>query len=296
MKMTFKEFLTEARIAVPTTTKKEVMSIVASAYFNYVVQLLGKQGKRPGQGFMRALRKARQEYGPIELYNYGPDDTVRLQGKATFYAKELPDRYKSRNLKDSKLTVDAGDFGMSKDAIRGLYYSKVTGRPGAIVVNIRVPGMEENVGHPNSIQDDLEELEGIIDHELQHSTQDSALRQKHKSQFDTDTIHQDTQSPEGRESYYKSTVEFQPQITTAVNEFKRSLSALRSRTELTEDQIKGVLRSFLTGGPMPTGMLKWKPYFNSEFFQTLHKTSPVKWKKAVKDFHGLLSKTNSPNG
>ena len=80
MKMTFTQFLTEARIAVPPSTKKEVMSIVASAYFNYIVQLLGSQGKKPGQAFMQALRKARQQYGHIELYDYGPDEPVRLQG------------------------------------------------------------------------------------------------------------------------------------------------------------------------------------------------------------------------
>lgn len=292
MKMTFTQFLTEARIAVPPSTKKEVMSIVASAYFNYIVQLLGSQGKKPGQAFMQALRKARQEYGHIELYDYGPDEPVRLQGTATFYVNELPAHYKSRNLKDSKVKVYAGDYGMSKDAVRGLYYSKSTGRPGAIQVNVRVPGMEDNAGHPNAILDDLEELEGIIDHELQHTTQDSALRQKHKSQFDSETIHQDTQSPEGREAYFKSGIEFQPQITTAVSEFKRSLAALKSRQELTSEQVQGIMKSFVTGGPMPTGLLKWKPYFNSEFFRTLYRTSPVKWKKAVKDFHGLLTKTN----
>lgn len=291
MKMTFKEFLTEARIAVPPSTKKEVMSIVVSAYFNYIAQLLQKQGKKPGQAFLRALRQARRQYGHIELYDFPEGQKVILKGTATYYVNELPDHYKSSNLKDSKLKVLAGDYGDS-DPVRAEYYGKGSGRPGLIRVNILVPGMDLNPGDAHSILDDLDDLEQIVQHELQHSTQDSALRKKHASQFVKADSVQDTQSPAGREEYFKSNVEFQPQITTAAADFRRSITALRSHMDLTPEQVQGIAHSFLTGGAMPTGLLKWKPYFNSEFFRTLHRTSPVKWKKAVKDFHGLVSKSN----
>lgn len=287
--MTFIEFLTEARIAIPPSTKKEVMAIVASAYFNYIAQLIQKQGKKPSQAFLRALRQSRREYGSIELYDFTEGQRVVLKGSATFYFNELPDRYKSRNLKDSKLVVYAGDLGDSEQ-VRGEYYGKSSGKAGVIRINVIVPGMELNPGNAKSILDDLEDLEQIVEHELQHSTQDSALRKKHPSQFlQSDNEVQDMDTPEGREAYFKSNVEFQPQITTAAASFRRSIAALQDRIELTPEQIKGIAHSFVTGGAMPTGLLRWKPYFNSEFFRTLYRTSPVKWKKAVKDFHGRLS-------
>lgn len=289
MKKTFIQFLTEARIVVPQTTHKEVMNVVVAAYFNYISQLMQQQGKKPDQAFLKAMRSARAKYGNFSLYDIGVDAQVSLQGTATYYVDELPDRYKSKNLKNSKIKIQAGNYGSEQD-LRAEYYGKAKGIPGLIRVNVNaIPGVTDDPGDSTAILDDIEELQNIVDHELQHVTQDSVLRKLHPKQFIQPG---DVQDPTNQEEYFLSPVEFQPQITTAVSEFKRSLAALKTRVDVTPAQLKGVLHSYLTGGEMPSGMLKWKPYFNSPFFRVLYSKDRQKWKKAVKDFNGLFSKSS----
>ncbi len=287
MKLTFIQFLTEARIAVPESTKKEAMHVVAATYYNYVVYAMEKQGIKQTQSFLKSLRKARREFGDIKIYDFESATDIQFSADIRFYARDLPDSYKKklRLPRDGFIVRFTAGYYPDHSDKGGEFYAGGNGKPAMIFVNLTaVPGLDTDLGEDHSMEYAMDELEGIVDHELQHATQALILKKHHGKQF------VEPKEDDDLDTYYQSDVEFQPQITTAVNDFRRALKIMKSNVELAPDQVKGILQSFLSGGNMPQGLLKWKPYFRNDFFRTLYAKDRRKWQKAVKDFHGLLSK------
>ena len=125
----------------------------------------------------------------------------------------------------------------------------------------------------------------MVAHELQHATQDVVLRKRHPDQMKMPNEDDST------EDYYASDIEFHPQVTTAVSDFKRMIQGMkREGRELSKKQLNQIFRYFVGASEqMPNGFLKYKPMFNSPFFRSLKRTDDQKWKKAVKEFSTALT-------
>ncbi|QDJ96304.1 hypothetical protein Xoosp13_117 [Xanthomonas phage Xoo-sp13] len=282
MKQTFSQYLLEFRIAVPTSAVQQAMNIVACGYFSYISRLMRESGEQPSKEFTQALKAARQKYGTFKVY-----DSDTIQGTVSYNPSELPDNYRKKTVRlqksyPIKIVVDAHATNTKNGAE---YYQMSRGSSASIFVNLNaVPGITDNPGDAQSIAHDLKELENMISHEMQHATQDVVLRKFHPSQMAMPKADDD------EDTYLNSQIEFQPQITTAVGDFKRTLAAVRKRQEVSPEQATALMRAFLNPvAPMPEGFLKYKPNFHSRFFKSLYRNNPLKWKKAVKDFHRLAT-------
>ena len=285
MKPSFSQYLLEYRIHVPETVLQQVMSIVASGYFSYIAQLANAQGVRLGQDYAKAVRAARKQYGDFAVH-----DGTKVGGTVRYPTSELPERYRKSLKLNKEYALKIRVLGDLDDAGKNgaAYFPMGKGSSGSIYFYLdNIPGIAERPGHQASIMDDLEELEGLARHELQHATQDIVLRKHHPKQMELPSEGDDT------DKYYTSDIEFHPQITTAIADFKRTVAAVRSRQEVTPEQVQGLLKAFLHPHmSLPTGLLKYKPAFQNNFFNTLFRKDQQKWKKAVKEFHRLASSAN----
>lgn len=291
MKKSFSQFLLEqdlleARIAVPETIKRQTMNVVASAYFSYFT-LLAKEGNvKLGQGFVKALRAARKQYGDFAIHDMSGGREIT--GTVTYDTSELPERY-TKGLRNRlyPIKIHAGPYGEGTKAVAS-YHPMGRGSSGAVQVNLQSLHIESILDRPEAIQRSLESLQDmILQHELQHVTQDTVLRKRHPKQMDMSSDKFDAYDV-GDDEYYASDIEFQPQITTAAGDFKRQVSGIGR--QLSKEQLSGLMLAFVDPtAKMPEGLLRYKPYFQSNFFSALFRTDKKKWKKAAKDFHGLLT-------
>lgn len=272
----------EARIAVPESTKKEVMKVVACGLFSYIYSLNGDT--MPKQ-FRDALKRVQGEYGAFKVYHL--DDGQPITATVQFDPKELPASYtKGLRLQASyPIKVRVGDFAQDEDNAMAYYSNMGNGRSGAITVNLSMLPEIDSIGSVEGVETTLHDIEGIVAHELQHATQDVVLRKKHASQMET------LPNDVGDDEYYSSQIEFQPQITTAANRFSKVLNHVRSQVDVDNKTATALMRAYVDpNGQMPQGFLKFKKFFNNDFFNSLYRNDKKKWQKAVKDFHGLLSK------
>lgn len=287
MKPTFSQFLLEqelleARIAVPQSVVAETMNIVASGYFSYFSYLAKEHNIKLGQEFVKSVRVARQKYGNFKIFDM--DGDVEVSGTVSYDTSELPERY-TKGLKLQKvypIKIIVGKYGEGTKAVAN-YFPMGRGSSGAIRVNLQSLHIEQALERPETIQRNLEALQDIIiQHELQHVTQDAVLRKRHPKQMEL------PDNEEVGDEYYNSSIEFQPQITTAAGDFKRQVSGIGRK--LDKSQLSGLMHAFINPtAKMPEGLLRYKPYFQNNFFASLFRNDKRKWQKAVKDFHGLLT-------
>lgn len=271
MKTTFRQFLTESKIQIPTTTFKQAMSIVASAYFSHLARLYRIDDEEPGVEFEQALRAAQSRYGDVEVYQLDRN-SPSLSGKVIFRTSELPIRYrKAIRTRDYTLKLFAGprDDGNKND---GEYFQKSKGDAAAINVNILAVNPAKAVYNPKLIPQHLHTLESIVDHELQHMVQDVALRHLHPEQSGTDDARLAGQ--QDSDLYYNSQEEFGPHITTVAAEFVNGIRGVKGRENIQA-------KFYETVDPRRDGDVH-------PFFAALFRKNPQKWKKAVKEFHRLV--------
>ena len=280
MTTSFKQFLTEARIAAPTTLVKQVMNVAASALFSLSYSQDGGMDDDM-RVFMTQMKK---KYGNFRVFKLseGQPLVVTLQ----FDPKELPERYTKgiRLQKSYPIKVKVGALGATDDRHMAYYTPMGRGSSGAITINLSNLPEIDGIGSVEGMEAALDNLEGAVPHEVQHATQDVVLRKRHPDQFQT------PQEGDTEEDYYASDIEFQPQITSSVADFKRLLKQVRSSgVEVSGDAAQQLFRVFVgASGQMPQGMLKWKKYFNSPFYTALRNKDGQKWKKAVKELHRHL--------
>lgn len=204
------------------------------------------------------------------------DGTPR-KGTINFSTEELPDRYRIgvKLQKSHPIQIHVGEYG---DSTKGTaeYFPMGGGTGGRIVVNLsKIQKDDKEAG--------LEEIESHLAHELQHVTQDSALRKKHPKQMQLPGA-EDTE-----DQYYGSDIEFHPQITTALGEFKRQLRSVRQQKSTDAAQTRQLLNAYINPtAQMPEGFLRYKRNWASPFFASLYNNDPQKWKKAVKELHRLI--------
>ena len=286
-KLSFTTFLLlEARIAVPETALEHTMHVVCSAYFSYIAYLAKQSNKKLGQGFLKKIREARSKYGNFQIHNMDSGEQY-VHYEIQYPTAELPEHYTRKlQLKEFyPVTIVAGDL-RSNTQNAAEFFEGSDDAPPMLRVNIgSINGLEDRLGHPEAVDEDLHELESNVKHELQHVTQDIVLGKLHPKQ----KVTPEQEPNEDLDAYYASDIEFQPQITTAVGDFKQKIGVVRSKQQLDSDTITALMRAYVNpNGQMPQGLLKYKPYFQSAFFNALFKKDKAKWKKAVKDFHGLF--------
>ena len=129
-----------------------------------------------------------------------------------------------------------------------------------------------------------EQIRQDLKHELQHVTQDTTLRKLHPSQY--------VEPPEDQpiDDYYNSQTEFHPLVTTAAKEFREAISRVKRDRTVDSTQLGSLFTAFVNPtAQMPSGFLKYKKGWNSEFFDSLYRRDNDKWKKAVKELHRLLA-------
>lgn len=285
-KLTFKQYLTEARIAVPPTALEHAMHVTCSGYFSYIAYLAKKRGTSLGHHFLKKVREARQEYGNFEIHSMEDGDEIGYT--LQYPVDELPERYTKKLKLDSSYPIDfvIGDFRSKTDSAAE-FFPAHDGRPPSIFVNIgTLHGIADKLlGHPEAIDRDLAVLKSNVTHELQHVTQEIVLGKLHPKQQElpTKNAHDDV------DEYLTSEIEFQPQITTAAHDFKQKLGAVQSKQKIDSATATALMKAYVDpNGQMPQGLLKYKPHFQSMFFNALYKKDKQKWKKAVKDFHRLV--------
>ena len=285
-KQTFKQYLTEARIAVPPTALEHAMHVTCSAYFSYISYLAKQNGVRLGQPFLKKIKEARNKYGNFKIHNMAKGDQT-VAYNIQYPVKELPDNYTRKLTLDDRypVTIVAGDLRKHTQSAAE-FYPADNGEPCQVFVNIgSINGIEDRLGHPEAIDEDLHELEANIKHELQHVTQEIVLGKLHPKQQQLP----DKDAHDDLEGYYTSDLEFQPQITTAAADFKQKLGVVQSRQKVDGVTATALMKAYVDpNGNMPEGLLKYKPHFQSMFFNSLYKKDRAKWKKAVKDFHRLV--------
>lgn len=280
MTQSFKQFLIEARIVAPTTLVNQVMNVSASALFSLAYSQDGGMDDDM-RVFMTQMKK---KYGNFRVFKLseGQPLVVTLQ----FDPKELPERY-TKGIKLQKsypIKVKVGALGATEDQHMAYYTPMGRGQSGGITINLSNLPEIDSIGSVEGMEAALDNLEGSVPHEVQHATQDVVLRKRHSSQFELPN------EGDTDDDYYASQVEFQPQITTAGNDFKRMLKQMRNAgVEVSGDAAQQLFRVFVgASNQMPQGMLKWKSYFDSPFYKSLRQNDGDKWKKAVKELHRHL--------
>lgn len=263
--MKFSQFLNESRIQIPQQTYRDVMNTVASAYFSDLLRMIRVDGDEPDREFYNQLNAAKERYGDFELYDLSSDSPM-LQQTVRFDTKSLPERYR-KNIKTNSLALKllVGPMDGDND---GEYTEKTKGRAGAIRINTRAANMEQAAYNSKLIKSQLLTIESNVDHELQHMVQDVALGKLHPKQFPSSEI---AANREGDDDYLMAPEEFLPIITTLAQKFKATQSDVPERER------------FLNAVD---------PRRNNEpfkFFETLYRKDQQKWKKAVKEFHRLVS-------
>lgn len=284
-KLTFKQYLTEARIAVPPTALDHAMQVTCSAYFSYIMYLAKKKRKKLGQPFVQKVREYRQKYGNFMLQELTDGDQIAYE--LQYPVKELPERYTKKLKLEDTYPVDfvLGDFSKQTQSAAE-FYPAHDGKPPSIFVNLgALLGIEKNLGSADAIDEELAELLSNVTHELQHTTQELVLGKLHPKQQQLPTKN----ALDDVDEYLTSDIEFQPQITTAANDFKQKLGVVQSKQKIDGATATALMKAYVDpNGQMPQGLLKYKPHFQSMFFNALFKKDKQKWKKAVKDFHRLV--------
>lgn len=207
---------------------------------------------------------------------YLNNDGTPRKGTIQFSTDELPDRYKSKGVqKTHPIQIFVGEYG---DQTKGTaeYFPMGGGTGGRIVVNLsKIQKDDPEAG--------LEEIESHLAHELQHVTQDSTLRKKHPKQM------QLPGEGDSEDQYYGSDIEFHPQITSALGEFKRQLRSVRQQKNTDEAQTSQLFNAYINPtASMPEGFVRYKKNWASPFFTSLFQNDKQKWKKAVKELHRLI--------
>lgn len=234
-------------------------------------QFLVERISVPQSALQQAVDFATQAYLSNLKGEQGPWTTT-----VQFRTDELPARYQSDKVRKSHpIKVYAGEYG---DSTKGTaeYLPMGGGTGGRIIVNL-------SKVQQNDAEAGVEELQSHMAHELQHATQDATLRKKHAKQMALPG-EEDTE-----DQYYASDIEFHPQITTAMGEFRRQLNTVRKQKEVDSATANQLLKAFVNpSANMPDGFLRYKPNWTSHFFASLYKNDTQKWKKAVKELHRLI--------
>lgn len=142
--------------------------------------------------------------------------------------------------------------------------------------------------------DMITRVKGILEHELSHYMQFKVLSRGHVQQIHDAGKRVSADQKEGDdEEYYTSQVEFDPQIKTAISDYK---TLERKMLKKYPDQRTRPLRDWMTATGTRTAALygidrhdDWLiPDEPFEFFKKLKQLDNGKWKRAVKYFMGHL--------
>ena len=177
---------------------------------------------------------------------------------------------------------------MDGDAPQGIFYSE----PAEIIISIpnmptKVPKMIELMSQFNHTEASrlVDNTLGIVEHEITHCVQSMVLFLLHPSQYDPDrqgrSVRGLRKDQAKQDRYYTSDIEFDPWVKTSIRELKSVFSKNKATTPA---QKKELFTRFTYGDVQPSSISKADDgkYTRSNFFKSLRRSDPEKWKKAVK--------------
>lgn len=303
--MKLNEILTEGAIKVPEKQYKQMADAFVYWYMAYFQNFI--ENDLEGKDYSKAknwLKAVCKKYGVDEP----SDKDVELAGNSEYQAVKVPIQMEDWPYLEKLKKFYPGIEKLSMPPMTLRIYFKMAPAILPRKVMARYSNGKIAISIPNHYMDDaylaqgdsrrrailtrdLERALGNIRHELTHAVQFEILAKFHTDQIrSTNDLEVEGLSDEElKDLYLLSPIEFDPQIKSAATMFKGI--ELYSKSLLNDYDRKKAL-GYVTGGDnkeLTKDELEQIGYnVRSQFFLTLKKKDPDRWKKAVKLFYQLV--------
>lgn len=280
--------LNEGLIKVPQEVTNEVMRAIAPSVFSYFITFHTNEGNEDSVKNLQTLQKVyERKYGGFSLLEL--NDDLMHNGFETEYIVYIdPSLFDSRYRKTKQtrkypVIVTSGVNLGSANTLASYHLNKNN------KVNLTVDILENDyftvLLGPTGVRYlkvFMQIVEHAVEHELMHFVQNKLLGQdimtKAASYYDRD-------GNTDLEKYYQSDIEFGPSIKSTFAQFLGDITAAsKDGIFLNKNDLDREIKSFVQPGAS-SGKIQGL----SNFFNILYKTDKIKWKKAVKLFHGLVN-------
>lgn len=251
------DVLNEGLIRVPETAFKQAVSVVLSAYFSRLLDVVDSDKK----GIINKRISSLSSYGEIELYQI--DSTHNLTGTVVVTRDQLPSNYKK--FPKTKITIFSGQ------SIDTEYDSKTR----EIYISIPNDKLLQQVNQNIKLLDvHIRTLIANTRHELMHTIQDLSFR----SDFSNiDYVNKDRSID--LDKYSSHPLEYQPLIVTHANDFIGHLKKnIKKISSIPEQELIKMVKQYAS----PNGKV--------HFFVNIYKKDKDLWKKAVREFYREIIK------
>lgn len=297
--MTFKTFLAEGQIKLPTGVLRKAQLEVLRYVCSYVLERLAG-AKHEAYIKVAARLKARLAAKSLSVAKIAP---IRSVLKLELDLSDLPARYKAPQEHSSHYDLVlqwAGTNSDIRDRNTGSYYdhkarphvwlnvkdtpacrydwarhSQASALPSHLK-SMTVKDAEHEL--MDKIDDTLEHVSTSLEHELVHLVQHVVLRFSSPKVLDTNSYHELKQgTPEQEQAYYTSAVEFDPQVRSAAQRYI-ALERLNDKVDFDGDRGEWI-PTFIGSSTKKAGYVELDP-----FFMHLKAADASRWRKAVKLF------------
>lgn len=203
-----------------------------------------------------------------------------LERIAKVKGSEALDELKSAHI---KFSVSFKPHPKVTEGEEGVFYKK----PAEIIISI--PNMQISVGKMLQLLSmfnhaeagrNINNMLGIIEHEISHVVQSMILFLIHPQQFSDLQSKSVTKRLTGHDKYLAKDIEFSPWIKTSVREIK----SVFEKNKANAQEKKDLFTKFTYGDVLSKDVSKAdnKKHERSKFFKSLKRSDLEKWKKAVK--------------
>lgn len=275
------EILNEGIIKVPNETYLDVMRITCGDLFSRVFAYIDTSVVQENYPELESIYSKKYKQSVAKYGRFSYKSTGDTTSTVHVRMGEVDPKYFKQNARAVGQTyslVVVVTMSDHADGPHAEYRLKRAGKAAKIVVYLPAQNyLERIIRAPELFDSLLDELEGVVEHELIHAIQDMALKMPDDS---------DENSPP--DEYYQSEIEFSPLITSEYKSFIAYVKKLRALGYPKEKiDVKALMLKFVNpDAPSIEGF----PVNVSEFFSTLYDKDKTKWKKAIKYFYGLFSK------
>lgn len=277
--------LLEGIIEVPTGAVNAVTSFALSDFLSRIMARLDSlddEGFELESIYGRMAKELQSKYGAIKLSGTANGSS----GRISIPMKSLKGGYvrnkANRNKVYTLLLRTAQATSDEQSEISAEYYRKGKGRPARLVIYMPAEKVINfYASHPEYFDSLVDKLEGVIEHELTHAIQDMAM-----GEMNNNVDYYNADGSIDDDKYFTHPIEFDPHIKSEASDliaFMKQLSVIGMK--LDSQTLKNIIKNYVgikvDAAPEYAQMV-------SQFFVSLKKNEPVKWKKAVKYFYGLI--------
>lgn len=251
------DVLNEGLIRVPETAFKQAVSVVLSAYFSRLMDVIDTEKR----GIVNKRISSLAGYADIELYSI--DSSHNLTNTIFITKDQLPANYKK--FPKTKMTIFSGQ------SVETEYDTNTR----EIFVSIPNDNLLKQVNQNIKLLDvHIRTLIANTRHELMHAVQDLSFREKFSS---IDYVNKDKSID--MDKYTSHPLEYQPLIVTHANDFIGHLKkSIKKISSIPQDQLIKMVKQYAS----PTGKV--------HFFVNIYKKDKNLWKKAVREFYREIIK------